>query len=1462
MQTEKKSTGLFYRVLKIVLKTILFLVLFVVVVFLLILTPPVQRFATSKVENFLEKKLQTKVEIGSIAIGLPRKVLLENIYIEDRTKDTLLSGGTIKVDITLLKLLSNEVEIRNLEINDVTAKVKRTLPDTAFNFQFIIDAFVTQKEVKTDTAQAAPLKLAVDKLSINKSRIVYKDVLTGNDMATYIGNLTAVIDTLDLTHSVYSIPSFNLTGLRSSFQQEQPLAIPQSAASDLAEAAEPITMRLNLGKINLLDIQIAYGNGVSALQTNFSIEKLFVEGEQLDLKNRLVHLNNLELTNAVSIIKLGKTASAKQLQKQVEQEVEAQQQQGWTFQVNEVRINDNAFQFDNDNTPAKEYGIDFAHMKADSLSLHVDDLIFSTDSISGRVIKGYFKEKSGFQLDALEGDLLYASSGAHLKNLLIKTPGTEIKRTAILEYASFEALTKRPAETIIDIDIDKSFVQVKDILAFVPQLRTHPAFSNSADVWNLNVQGSGNMSRLQIGSLQFDGLKNTVLDASGTLSGLNDPKAAGGDFTIRRLHTSQTDLSLFTGARLSNAQVNLPETFAAKGTVSGNMSAMSANFAVATAAGNVAIKGRFSNLTSPSQAKYNTTITATSLQLGSILRNKVPVGTLSATFTLDGKGFTPESINTRFRGMVNSVGYNNYTYRNVSLNGALNGNAFSLNTNIADPNIDLTLATTGNIKTSTFRINATVDSVKALPLHFATQALVFRGKIDADINASNPDLLDASVFVTDALVVSGTNRLPIDTLQLTAGSNDTAAQYISLRSEIANADIAGTYRLADLGSIIQSNLKPYFSVATTPVITNVKPYDFSFTLDLTNSPVLAAFMPDLKITQPIHAEGRLATGQGMQALANAPLFAFGTNEISGLSINALTTPAGLEVTANVARLKSGNSLDIFKTRINARALNNIIYFNLGVADANAKDKYNLGGVFSQPSKGTYALQLNADSLLLNYERWTVAANNRLVIAPESISATDFTLSKGVQQLSINSLPGASSPLNVAFKSFQLGTLTGFMKSDSILVDGTMNGSVTLTNLMKQPLFTSDLTIGDFSLKGDTIGNINLQVANTTANRYNTAVTITGRGNDVALTGYFLPQGKDIVLNLDLAVRKLDLSNLEGALATFIKSASGAINGDVSIKGTAAKPRVQGALNFDKAVITTLVIGGPLSINNEQLKVTENGFVFDRFDIKDSSNNALTIDGNVSTTNFINYAFDLDVDARNFRALNTTKQDNKIFYGQLNINTDLHISGTETKPTVDGSLSINDGTAFNVVIPQAEPGLVDREGVVQFVDFDSPENDSLFLAYDSLNTTDILGFELAVNIDIKKEAIFNVVVDAANGDFLNVRGQGQLTTGIDPSGKITMTGTYEIEEGGYQFSFNFIRRKFEIEKGSKMTWLGAPTDAQVDITAKYVANTAPLDLVQDQIDVTQRNFYLQKLPFQVLLNLDGELLTPLLTFDIT
>jgi hypothetical protein len=67
---------------------------------------------------------------------------LEDIYIEDRQKDTLVSGGKIKADLNIWRLITRgEVNIKSIALNNITAKISRQLPDTSFNFQLSLMLF-------------------------------------------------------------------------------------------------------------------------------------------------------------------------------------------------------------------------------------------------------------------------------------------------------------------------------------------------------------------------------------------------------------------------------------------------------------------------------------------------------------------------------------------------------------------------------------------------------------------------------------------------------------------------------------------------------------------------------------------------------------------------------------------------------------------------------------------------------------------------------------------------------------------------------------------------------------------------------------------------------------------------------------------------------------------------------------------------------------------------------------------------------------------------------------------------------------------------------------------------------------------------------------------------------------------------------------------------------------------------
>ncbi len=120
------------------MKVLLWIVAVLLLIAVLVQTPPVQNFARKKVQAWLQGKLGTRFEIGRLRIGFPSSVVLDNIYLEDKTKDTLLYGGRIKASIQIFKLLKNEVQIGDLRLQDLTAKIKRQLPDTTFSISNLL----------------------------------------------------------------------------------------------------------------------------------------------------------------------------------------------------------------------------------------------------------------------------------------------------------------------------------------------------------------------------------------------------------------------------------------------------------------------------------------------------------------------------------------------------------------------------------------------------------------------------------------------------------------------------------------------------------------------------------------------------------------------------------------------------------------------------------------------------------------------------------------------------------------------------------------------------------------------------------------------------------------------------------------------------------------------------------------------------------------------------------------------------------------------------------------------------------------------------------------------------------------------------------------------------------------------------------------------------------------------------
>ncbi|MEP7257698.1 MAG: translocation/assembly module TamB domain-containing protein [Flavitalea sp.] len=1462
---DKKGSSLAGKIIKIFFRIVLVIILLISLVALLILTPPVQNIIRKKAVSFLSNKLDTRVEVGRIYIGFPKKIVIEDLYLEDRKKDTLVSGGKIEADISMLKLLNGEIELNKVELSAITAKIKRVLPDTAYNFQFIIDAFASKspQPVSTDTSS---MKISVKDVFLDKIRLVYNDAVTGNDMTLWLEHFDTRFKTFDLADSNFELTTATLIGLEANILRRKPLL---TAASTPAENTQtPSAFGFNFDKLLLENIKLRYEDQVADLYTQLSLEKLNVDGDLVNLAQQSVSLKSIALQKAQVAFRMGKKETAA-----VRGTDSAESVNGWKIYVKNITLDDNAILFDDNSKSRLKQGMDYAHVSATGIVLHAHDFLFTPDSIAGVIDKGEMIEKSGLQLTALQTDFLYAANETYLKNLLIETPGTRLQSTVSLHYPSIAALQKNIGDLKVNADLKKSRIQVKDILLFAPFLSKQPAFSNSSEVWTMDGKISGAVSGLNLKGVDISALNDTRISVSGNIAGLPNAKKVNGNLIIHSIHTSKKDIRLMVPAGSLPENITLPDNIELRGSVSGSMENVRAKLELVTNLGSAALDGTIANAANKNKAAYRATISARALQLGKILQNDSLYGSLTAQLTASGKGYDQKTAATNFKGNVISAVLNRYAYRDIDFSGSLADQKAAVKINSSDPNLRFALDANSDIsaKFPSVKMNAVIDGINTLPLHFTSHTLMYSGSVSADFPVTDPENLKGEALIANSVLTANGQRYKLDSIKLNAGESD-SGNFVRLKSEAFNLELSGKYHLAQLGTVLQRSIQPYYNLsapdsgAQAKIKTDsLKAYDFSFRAQIVNSPLFKAFIPDLETLDPVNLQGHFASGKGFQATASAPLVIMGANRLEHFTLNAKAGTDGIRLQTGMEEFSNGASFTVYNSTINAIIANNAINFLANIKDKASKNKYRMGGTIAQPEPGDYAISFHPDSLMLNYDKWTIAPDNILKLHKGDIHVSDFILGKGAQQISVKSrTTEVNAPIDLEFNNFRIGTITAFANQDSLLADGTINGKVSLNDLTGQPNFNSDLTITDLMIKTDTVGNIELKVGNTTKNVFTAHAAITGKGNDVELKGnYYLKPDNQSIFDLAVDIRKLQMSSIQALSAGAITQAKGFMGGKFDVKGTFEKPDVNGHLDFNQTGFSPSALGSYFTIDKESIVINQEGIKFDQFSIRDSSGNELNLDGAAYTSNFMNYTFNLDLTADNFQALNSVKKRGSLFYGQFYFDTDLHIKGTEVKPVVDGNLTVNERTKLTIVLPQDEPGVADREGIIRFIDADSLRLDSnlLVIAKDTLSRSGIKGMDVSVNIEVNKNAELTLIVDESNGDFLRMKGTAQLNGGIDPSGKTTLTGSYEIDEGAYELSFNLLKRKFLISKGSKIVWLGEPTRANVNLTAVYVANTAPLSLVENQSNISNINIYKQRLPFEVNLKLNGELLKPEVTFDV-
>ena len=1435
-------------------------------IFLLIQAPFVHQYAKKRVVNFLQDKLKTEVEIGRLSLNLPNRLVLEGVYFEDQKGDTLLAGDTLRVDMNFWKLLSNQVVLREIDLRGITAYVDRPASDSTYNFEYIIKAFIREDEKDTPPPDStAALRFSVSKINLDRIRLHLKDEMTGKDAFVYFRHFDTEITDFDRDYKKFRIPKITLSGLTARMSQTKSLSR-KSITTDTLNMPSPFQYPdLELREIDLSDINIEYQNSVTAIDSKLDLGTLLLKIDSLDLQNQKADIQSFDLENTSGYFALDETA-----QKAVEAtatEIKTVVEKGWTIHLARLGIDDVDFKYDDLTEKKLSRGIDYNHIDVKDIRAKATGLFYDRETFSGNVEQLSLTEHSGLDLKTFHADFHYGNDKSSLDNLLIETDRTLIKDQIRLTYPSLDTIKKAPGIIGIDARFIENRIAVSDILLFAPSLSSREIFRNNPDaVIHVDGDVTGYVRDINISDLELSGLGDTYLQASGNIKGLPDFQRSIYNLRITRLYTTSNDIYGLIPRSSIPTQIQLPEYTELKGVFKGTFTAFTTNMHINSGFGSGDVNGTFKNLANKSRASYDGTVSAQQFDIGRLLRREDEIGKISLTAKMKGSGMDPKTATMQIEANVASAEYKGYNYQDLSFKGTADNGVIDVLAKMSDPNITFDLEgradMSGQYPKANFILNA--DSINFQKINLYDKDLRFRGSVIADLKTADPDHLNGTIGLSNSIISLSGKRYRLDTVSIVSVATD-SGDTIDVKSEFLTLHAEGNYNLTQLPPAFMDVVGNYINLRPgTDTTYTYAPQQITFDAQFIRSPLVEELFPELTDMEDARLTGNFDSNIGeIKVEGSLPRMLYKEFIIDGIELDIQTENNALNYALTFDQLSS-KKIQVLNTSLSGKAQNDVLDITLKVQDAEEKERYRIAGELTS-SPDQFDLHILPEGLLLDYKPWNVSPDNHFHFSEGGMMVSNFRISNGNQSMSVNSSPQQlSAPLEIEFNDFKIETLTRMVTKDSLLAGGVVNGTALIKDLKTNMVFSSDLTVKDFSFQGDTVGNIALHVNNEKPDTYSAKATITGYGNEVDLEGFYYTSGDKSNYDLDVDIGTLQIKSIEGFTNGEIDKGTGSMSGRIKITGSSLSPQIRGDIRFSEAGFNITRFNSYYRISDEGMSFTPEGVVLNNFTLIDSAGNEAIVDGIVYTNDYKDYRFGLNVRADNFQVLNSTRDNNKLYYGKLFVDTRMHIGGGFDNPVIDGTVRVKENTNLTVVVPQSDPGIVEREGIVEFVDMDTLEITFLAATIDSLNRSELTGMDLTVNIIIDRDAQLNLIIDEANGDYLRVRGTAELLGGIDPSGKISLTGRYELDEGAYSFSFNQLKREFLIDKGSSITWTGEPMTANVDVTAVYIAKTAPLSLVQNQLaDAEQSvvNTYKQKLPFRILLTMKGELLKPDIAFDI-
>jgi translocation and assembly module TamB len=1190
-----------------------------------------------------------------------------------------------------------------------------------------------------------------------------------------------------------------------------------------ADDTSPSAWRISVGSVDLRNINLRYHDGVTGHSATVALGTLSVEGTEADLER-----------SRYSIVR---------------------------FAIDSTSL---VYSSRNDSGDKPQNGgINFDDLHITDFTFVSEHIGFAGETGGAEIVSLGFREKSGFILENLSTGLLIEETTARIEDLNIRTGGSEISGSFSALFPSLEAVRESPEQVRIEVSLDNASIGFSDLTLLQPglggQLRLEKPYA-----LRLNASVSGRIDELTIGSFEASIADETRMKVSGRIRGLPDVENALFDLTLEEVRTGHDDIAALIVPDMLPGNIVIPDSVDISGRYRGSVDTFETVIEVRTTIGR--LSAELSMNRGESEERYGGTLTVTDFDLGTLLDQPEQFGAISLAASVDGRGLDEERMNVYLDATIDRANIQGYDYRDIRIDGRFRNRQFTGFAGMDDPNLSFRF--NGNVHLTdeqpVFAFDFELGRADLRALGFTDEEATVSVRMRADFTGASVETIDGTLVVHDLMIVRDHSEHTIDTLVVTAAASAGQSR-LDISSDFLSAAYEGTVSLADIASVLTTHIDRYFALHHLDDEENPGEERFTFTATLHKPEILSDdLVPGLHDLSPAHLSlSYTGPGRNLEMDIDVPLIRYESFGIDSLRVRVSSDREQLGYAVGAAHFELP-AMKITAPKIEGTIRGNTISTNVALHDDEYRTVFAIGTLLRSLDT-VYTIALVPGELILNYESWNVPVDNYIRFGGEHLYVHDLRLERGTGRIAAGSRDDGTiaPPVGIVISDFDISDIPRMVGNDELEVEGVVNGEIVLSEILTEMKLSIDIRLSEFVFGGRTVGEITARLGQTSSGRYEVEVGIDGQDNRVLIAGYVQTGEGANEIDLTADIRNINLASLEGFTMGQLVDLTGSLTGNLAMSGSTTAPDIIGSVAVRDASMTVVSLNSSIRLVDEEIAFDRSGITFKDVTILDARGNRAVIGGNIATDDFTEYRLALGIRTSQFTLLDTERRHNDIFYGRIIIDSDIRIRGDMQEPVITATLSFREGTNLTVVVPEQDPEVIERGGVVEFVRMDE-EGQPIRDADDVPDTirTAMQGIDLTANIEIDPQTGVRVIIDEQAGDYVQIRGGGTLSLGVDPSGLLSIAGRYEVTDGAYQMTFYEVaRRRFEVRPGSSIVWSGDPMEADMDMTAMYTVRAPVIDLVADQVGQEARQQYRRALPFQVLLHMRGNLTAPDIGFEL-